>query len=154
MNRVKYGCKFVAALILITLLMHWHIVFRPLKIVYYLQAMNGFAIMLVVMGLLFLTVNLFAAAGIYRRKWWGFVMTYLAIVFSTLIFAVSYIPFFDRLFPVRYASLSLLLANFGVIVLVIYLQMQCDAKPPRMKVSRVKKEVEKKIKAKAKTKKK
>jgi hypothetical protein len=144
MKDVKIGCKALSILMLITLLVNFSNVYVPLKIVYYLHAFNGFAFVLVVMGLLFFIINSLAIVGIFRRRWWGFATGYTAIVFSTIIFSTSYIPFFNYLFPVRYVSLALLIANVAVLIVMIYLHVMVKSHPPRVKKVAVKKPVVKK----------
>tara|TARA_R110000868_G_scaffold184639_4_gene426291 strand:- start:195 stop:641 length:447 start_codon:yes stop_codon:yes gene_type:complete len=133
MNGVKWGCRLVALLITVMLLRHWGSIFGPLKILYYLRSFDGFALLLVAMGMLFLLVNALAAVGMYQGKRWGFFATYVAIVFSTIFYAASYLPYFNKLFPAHYASLSLLMANVGVLLWVIYLQVMSHTKTPRSK---------------------
>ena|SRR3990167_7975281 len=124
MNEIKNGCRLAALLVIATLIINWSGVFIPLQIGYYLRVMNGFAWLLVVMSLLFLTLNVTAAIGLYRMQWWGFVSAYVAIIFSTIFFSACYLPFFDRLFPVNYVGIALLIANTMVLVLVICLHVQ------------------------------
>lgn len=120
---VKYGSKLVSALILLTVILNFNNVFLPLKIIYYLRSANSFALLLVAMGLSFLLINLVAAVGLYCLSRWSFVTTYVAIIFSTVIFSASYIPYFPRLFPAQYAFAALVIANVSVLGFVIYLQM-------------------------------
>ena len=138
---VKYGSKLVSLLMLLVVVLNFNNVFLPLKIMYYLRSTNAFAWLLVVMGLLFLVINLTAAAGLYRQQRWGFITTYVAILFSTVIFSASYIPFFPRLFPAQYSFIALIAVNLAVICFVIYLQILSRRVASRVGKSTVRKRV-------------
>jgi hypothetical protein len=123
MKEVKLGCKLVAVLIFITLVLHLDIIITPVKLVYHLRSYERFTIFLIIISWLFFFVNLFAAIGLFRQRRWGFGAAYVAIVFSTFTYGVSYIPLFDALFPSKYAPFATLMANIGVLTLLISLQM-------------------------------
>ena len=123
MKEVKLGCKLVAVLIFITLVLHLNSVIMPMQLIYNLRAYDSFAVFLVVIGWVFFLINLFAAIGLFRLRRWGFGTAYVAIVFSTFVFGVSYIPFFDVLFPPKYMAFATLMANIGVLTLLISLHM-------------------------------
>lgn len=135
MKEVKLGCKLVAVLIFITLVLHLSNVIMPMKLIYNLGAYSGFAVFLIVIGWIFFFINLFAAIGLFRQRRWGFGTAYAAIVYSTFVFGVSYIPFFDVLFPHKYAAFAALMANIGVLTLLISLHMMTfePKKKPRRK---------------------
>lgn len=121
-TEVNLSRQIIAVLIAITLLINLKNVFFPIKIIYYLGRYDGFAVLLVVLGLLFFIVNAFAAYGLFRLRKWGYGAAYFAIVFSTLIYGVCYIPFFDWLFPANYAGFGTIMANIGILGLLISLQ--------------------------------
>jgi hypothetical protein len=137
MKDIDLGRRVIAFFILVVVIMHLDTVFAPMKIIYYLGRFDGFAVLVVVLGWLFVLINLCAAYGLFRLRNWGFGTTYAAIVYSTLIFGASYIPFFDWLFPARYASYAALMANIGVLTLLLSLQMMQfnpeEKKKPRRK---------------------
>lgn len=131
MNKVKCGSSLAALLVSLALLINWKYVVRPLMIVYYLRAIDHFSLLMLMMSLIFLVINIIAAVGLYRMKKWGYITTYAAIAFSTLILSVSYLPFFDYLFPVRYSFAGLLIGNIAFLIFVIYLQMNAEIKQPK-----------------------
>lgn len=123
MKHVKIGCQIIAALILITTVVNWQSAFIPLRIVYYLQELNGFAIFLASIGILFVLLNLAASLGLFWLKNWGFAVAYTAIIFSTLFLSVSYIPFVSKLIPPAYSSASLCIINIAVLLVLVYLHV-------------------------------
>lgn len=123
MKDVKLGCKMIAVLIFLALIANLGNVVMPIKLIYHLRAYDGFAVFLVIIGLIFLFINLFAAISLFRLRRFGFGAAYVAIVFSTFVFGVSYIPLFDRLFPTKYAAFATLMANIGILTMLISLQM-------------------------------
>jgi uncharacterized membrane protein (DUF2068 family) len=129
MTNVKKGCRLVSICILLNVLLHWSNIWFPFKIIYHLQSYNRFAVIMAVMSLLFVLINGMAAIGLWRMQWWGFVTAYTAILFSTIFFAASYIPFFPKFFPEHYASLALFCANGAVLLAVIYFQVKLKVVP-------------------------
>jgi hypothetical protein len=123
MNKVIWGCRLVALLFVLTMLAHWSEPFRLLQIMYYLQAMNHAAVLLLIMSLVLLVVNITAAAGLYNMKTWGFITAYIAIIFTTLC-SVIYLPFIDRLVAAQNFKTVLLITNAIVFLLVVYLHVQ------------------------------
>jgi len=138
MKDVKLGCKIIAVLIFLTLLVNFSIVVVPIKLIYYMRASDGFGIVYVIMGLIFLLSNLFAAISLFRTRRFGFGAAYAAIVFSTFVFGVSYLPFFDKLFPAKYAPFAALVANIGILTLLISLQMMTFEPRKKLKPKRKK----------------
>ena len=95
-----------------------------------------FAILLVILGCCFVLLNLIAAYGLFFMRKWGYGTAYFAIVYSSLIYKVGYLPYFDRLFPIHYANFANLLGNIGLLTLLISMQMaqfQPPVKAPRKK---------------------
>lgn len=78
-----------------------------------------------VLFLLFLSFNLIAAIGLYRLKKWGFTFAYIAIPFSTIAFSTSYIPYFNRIFPIGF---GVILINCLVMSYAIYLNLKLRRK--------------------------
>ena len=141
MKKIKYGCWLVATLIFVTLILNMDYVYRPFKIIYYLQAYHGFILLMAVMSVLFVIVNLLAAIGLVRMQWWGFVMAYTAILFSSIICVVSYIPFLLSMVSPQYEFLALAVPNISLLAFVIYLHLNTRYLPMRKtrKLSRKKK---------------
>lgn len=140
MKDVNLGRQVIAVLIAITAILHLSSAYLPIKIVYYLGKYDGFALLLILLGCVFVVINLVAAYGLFFMRRWGYTAAYVAIVYSSLIFFVSYIPFFDYLFPKKYAEYANVLANIGIVALLISMQMS-EFKPklkPRAKPSKQK----------------
>jgi hypothetical protein len=123
MKDVKLGCKIIAILIILTLLLNLGTVLYPMKIYYDLGKYDQFATLLVIRSFIFLLLNAVAVYGLYCLRSWGYGVAYAAIVYSTLFFGVSYIPFFEMLFPAQYVTFANLLANIGILTLLISMQM-------------------------------
>lgn len=129
MTNVKKGCRAVSVLIMLNVFLHWSNIWFPFKIIYHLQSYNRFAVIMAVMSLLFVLINAMAAIGLWRIQWWGFVTAYTAILYSTIFYAASYIPYFPDFFPEHFASLSLFCANGALLIAVICLQVQLKIVP-------------------------
>lgn len=120
---IVLGARIVSVLIMLMMIINWRLVFKPMRLFYYLGTDYPFVVMLVVLSLVFTLLNLLAAIGLYKVRRWGFIATYLAIVFSTFFLAVSYVPVIDYFYPIQYASSLVILVNASVFAYVGYLQM-------------------------------
>lgn len=83
-----------------------------------------FSLFVIVFSLLFLSLNLIAAIGLYRLKKWGFIFAYIAIPFSTFFLATSYIPFVARLFPIEFSWAAMMSINIFLVLCIIYLDLR------------------------------
>ena len=133
------GCRVVSVFILIMMAINWRIMFKPFKLFYYLGTEYPFVVLLVGLSLAFIFLNLVAAIGLFKTERWGFVFTYIAMAFSTLFFAVSYVPVIDYFYPPQYASTLLILVNACVFAYVIYVQMQLGIVTGKVRKRRKKK---------------
>lgn len=121
MKNIQIGCKFISILIVLTLILNWRNVAVPLQQALQQPSVNAWALFVGTMGVLFLLLNVVAALGMYLTKWWGFVGAYVAILFSSLFFSTSYVPFVGELLPEQARFASLAVINLLVIAYVIYL---------------------------------
>ena len=73
----------------------------------------------------YLILNLFAAYGMFYVKKWGFIITYIAIIYSTILFSHPYIPFIGSfiniLFSIHHYYVTLILLNLIVFCYTIHL---------------------------------
>jgi uncharacterized membrane protein (DUF2068 family) len=130
MKNMMLGCRFVSFLMLLLLTFHWKIVVVPFQFV--LQNPNIFneskslLIYFIVTGALCLMLNLIAAVGLFSVKKWGFRVSYLAIIASTLA-GVSYLPLnyklFYRFFLQQPSIIPMIMINAVVLSYVIYLDI-------------------------------
>lgn len=138
MKDIYLGRRIIAVLIVITALMHLNEAYSWIRVVYDLGKYNGFALSLMILGIVFEMLNLIAAYGLFTLRSWGYGAAYAAIVYSSLIFRAGYIPFFDYLFPEDYVNYANLLANIGILTLLISMQMaQFEPKPRKQKKRRL-----------------
>lgn len=118
------GCRVVSVFILVMMVINWRIMFKPFNLFYYLGTEYPFVVLLVGLSLAFIVLNLVAAIGLFKTERWGFVFTYVAMVFSTLFFAVSYVPVVNYFYPPQYVDTLVILVNACLFAYVVYLQMQ------------------------------
>lgn len=115
---VRLFCLVIAILeILITI--------RGYEIIY-LFRMNtpslSFSIITKILAVLFFTLNWVGAFGLYKERYWGFIISYLAIIFSTIAFSMSYLPglHFIMFGPLKYRFVFLLIGNFCVLAFTLF----------------------------------
>lgn len=74
----------------------------------------------------FFILNWLGALGLYKEKLWGFIFSYLAIIFSTFMFSMSYLPNvpFITLEALKYRVILLFIENFSIFALVFFLHIR------------------------------
>lgn len=112
----------------LTLIIHWKVPVVPFQLI--LQQPDlwngwmGWTLYFIVTGVLFVMLNLIAAIGLFTAKQWSFTVSYVAIIFSTLI-GVSYLPMyktFHRFFLFQQPSIiPMMVINLVLLAYVIYL---------------------------------
>lgn len=115
--------RIIAILITITALQHLSSAYRWIKVVWDLGKYDGVALTIMILGIIFVILNLIAAYGLFTLRKWSYGVAYAAIVYSSLLFKAGYLPFFDYLFPVDYVAYANLLGNIGILTLLISMQM-------------------------------
>lgn len=115
--------RIIAILIVITAILHLGSAYRWIKVVWDLGKYDGVALTLMIVGIIFVMLNLIAAYGLFTLRKWGYGVAYAAIVYSSLLYKAGYIPFFDYLFPADYVDYANLLGNIGILTLLISMQM-------------------------------
>ncbi|MEO8402446.1 MAG: hypothetical protein ABI597_11765 [Gammaproteobacteria bacterium] len=126
MLKLKIGCRLVSLLIILSFCM------TGLKMAHAsLQTISDqwwgttWGTYLIILTVLFIILNLAAAYGLFFLKKWSFLITYIAIIVSTLFFSFSYIPYLDaalnNLFSIKVYGMSLFIVNLIVFIVVIYL---------------------------------
>ena len=76
---------------------------------------------------LFIILNLIAAIGLFFLKKWSFSISYLAIIFSTVFFSISYIPLISKIsnffLPQTFHPIPVILINSLILIYLIYLDV-------------------------------
>ena len=101
MRNTILGCRIISFLMLLTLILHskmavvlFQLVSQPQDTFNHLK---DALLYFIFTQALFVIFNLVAAIGLFSVKQWGFIVGYLAIIFSTLVGA-SYIPIISSIF--------------------------------------------------------
>jgi uncharacterized membrane protein (DUF2068 family) len=123
MNKLEFGCRTVAFFIALSIISGWQNILFPIEQAIDQHTTTTAAIFLIAIALLFLILNLIAALGLYLLQKWGCIVTYIAIVFSTVFFSNTYIPLINKLFPLAIRPISLIIINLLLIGYVAYLQI-------------------------------
>lgn len=123
-NKLTFGCKLVSLLILLSFIIYgWKVAYISFQIAQ--QTNFWWAIYIIITTSLFLFLNASAAYGIFYIKKWGFILAYLAIIFSTIFFSYSYVPFIGKIinnmFSIGPRYITLIVINLLVICYVAYL---------------------------------
>lgn len=92
MKPIKWGCRLIAFFIFITLILGWQNIYIPYKMAFQQNNLNSWTAFLTLIGTLYLALNIAAAWGIFLVKKWAFWIAYIAIIFSTIFFGMSYLP--------------------------------------------------------------
>jgi len=115
MKRLRYGCRLLAFFITLTLIIGWR------KIPISLASPGDAAGYQIFLGVMFLLLNGAAACGIFMIKRWGFIVAYIAIIFTTVYYGISYVPYLVNIFHEPIRPIFLPVINLGVFLSVIYL---------------------------------
>lgn len=125
MKNIIFGCRFVSFLMFLTLILNWKV--PVIQFHAGLQQSNiaiGWLAILIITGVLFIILNLIAAVGLFFLKKWSFSICYVAIIFSTIFFSISYVPLVSvvsNFFLPK--SPGILLINIIILIYVIYLNI-------------------------------
>ena len=111
MNNLKVGCRFFACLIILVLIVN----FENLLIFQANTSTSGY-IFIFTIGSLYLVLNLLSVCGLFFGKQWGFWFTYVAIIFTTIFFSTSYIPWISNLFQENIRFIPMIISNFLVLI--------------------------------------
>ena|SRR3990167_2885862 len=129
-NKLNFGCKLVSLLILLSFIIDgWEVTYISFQIALYQWWETSFwwAIYLIITTSLFLFLNASAAYGVFYTKKWGFILVYLAIIFSTFFFSYSYVPFIvkiiNNMFSIHPRYITFIVINLIVICYVAYLHV-------------------------------
>ena len=126
-NKLNFGCKLVSLLILLSFIIYgWKVVYISFQLIFQWSQVNmWWGIYFIVTTSLLLFLNASAAYGLFYTKKWGFILAYLAIIFSTIFFSYSYVPFIGKIinnmFSIGPRYITLIVINLIVICYVAYL---------------------------------
>lgn len=127
MKNIIFGCRFVSFLMFLTLILNWKVPVIQFQAVLQQRDMaSGWLTILITTGMLFIVLNLIAAAGLFFLKKWSFSVCYLAIIFSTIFFSISYVPLISvvsNFFLPKSPGILLILINIIFLIYVIYLNI-------------------------------
>jgi hypothetical protein len=122
MSKQKLGHLILAALIILVLITNWQNGLWMLNV----KTVNAnWEIMAIILGSLFFLLNLVAAIGLLRTRPWGYYLTYIAVIFSTVMLSTSYIPFIGRLgqfLPAPWEVVPFVVGNLIFLGFTFYLQ--------------------------------
>ena len=116
MNAAKLGRLLIAGLVILATITNFANVLM-------LQVHTNlwWKVFLVVIGSLFFVLNIASAFGLLLVKQWGFWLAYVAIIFSTIFFATSYVPLIDKIFTENIRYLPMIGGNLIVLAFIVYL---------------------------------
>lgn len=126
-NKLNFGCKLVSLLILFSFMIYgWKVAYISFQVALQWWQINiWWGIYLIITTSLFLFLNASGAYGLFYTKKWGFILAYLAIIFSTIIFSYSYVPFIGKIinniFSIGPQYITLIVINLIVVCYVGYL---------------------------------
>lgn len=123
MKNIQFGCKLISLLIFLTLITNWENILILFRLAFQQPNINAWSLLVISLVSLFLIFNLTAIVGMFLTRRWGFITTYIAIIFSTIFFSTSYLPFVMKLFPVDVRFVSLIVINLIILLYVIYLDI-------------------------------
>ncbi len=128
MKNILFGCKFVACLMVLTLIFHWKVLLT-FQLILQPDILNGWWMGWIrftfITYILFFMLNLIAAIGLFAVKKWSFTVSYFAIICSTLA-GMSYLPFHNLLFRFvlsQPSSIPMIIINLVLLSYVIYLNI-------------------------------
>src|SRR5687767_8786486 len=78
-------------------------------------------IFIVMIGSLYLALNSVSVVGLLLQKQWGFWFTYVAIIFTTIFFSTSYIPWISNLFQENIRFIPMIISNLVVLISIGFL---------------------------------
>lgn len=130
MKNIKLGSRFVSFLMFLSVMLHWKVFVVPFQFVFQnpniFNESKSLSIYFIVIGVLFLILNLMAAVGLLSVKKWGFRVGYLAIISSALA-GISYLPLnyklFYRFFLQQPSIIPMVIINAVILSYVIYLDI-------------------------------
>lgn len=121
MSDLTFGCRLISFLIgLTTIIALFKNAFILQKIAILGNTMSVSSIFLITLGSLLLILNIAAAIGLYFVKKWSFIITYIAIIFTTVFFSIPYIPVIIKVLPFHQLT-SLLLINAALFIYTVYM---------------------------------
>lgn len=129
MNKITFGCKLVALLIILSFFIYgFRMTYTSIQVMYQWWNISDafwWEIYLFTTVPLFWLLNITAAYGLFYIKKWCFIATYSAIIFSTLFCGYVYIPFIGKiinnLFSIEHRGITAILLNLVVLCYVGYL---------------------------------
>lgn len=130
MKNILLGCKLIACLQIFALILHWKVSVLPFQLIFQLSdlstAKGVWVLYFVITGIIFVLLNLISAIGLFAGKKWGFILSYLAIISSTLV-GVSYLPFsygsLYKFFLSQPSIIPVIIINSVLFCTVLYLHI-------------------------------
>lgn len=127
MDKIKFGCKLVSLLIVLSFFIYgFRISYVEIQVInQWWHVSVGWVTYLITTLVAFWALNLSAVYGLFNIKKWGFAVTYIAILFSTFFIGYAYIPFIGKiinnLFSIGPRYITTIVLNVIVICYVGYL---------------------------------
>lgn len=114
----KFFTRLIVLLILIMLVRYWKIA----EVIFSGHINNVNHLRIVALVVAYFGLNIVAVIGLFQLKAWRTVVAGSAILFSTLFFSTSYIPFIAEWFAKPYRFYAMIIANLIVLLAVICLR--------------------------------
>lgn len=123
MKEIEFACKLAAMLITAILVINLDNSLSSIKLALVEDGINGNFVFLITIGTLFFVLNFAAAIGLYYTQKWGFLFAYVAILFSSIVFSTSYVPFSTLIFSNQTKTFGLIVSNVVVLYYVFYFNL-------------------------------
>jgi hypothetical protein len=127
MDKIRFGCKLVSLLIVLSFFVYgFRITYIDIQVIYQWWHVSVWWVIYIIITLSsFWALNLSAAYGLFYTKKWGFIVAYFAIIFSTFFIGYSYVPFIGKIinniFSIGSRYITLIALNLIVVCYVGYL---------------------------------
>ena len=124
MKNNLFGCRFVSCLIFLTLIRNWKVPFILFQLGFQqTHVTNAVSIFYLIIGALFILLNLIAAVGLFCLQKWSFTVSYLAIIFTTVFCSISYLPPIHNFFLPQLPHIPMILINLAILIYLLYLDV-------------------------------
>lgn len=127
MASIQFSCKLAAFFILMALFLGWQHVYTLYSAAFQQDHIHAWGIFFVAIATLFCVLNVVSAVGLFLIKHWVFWLSYIAIVFSTIFFSATYVPFIHAIgmhfLPVTARPFFPLIVNALLMFYIVYLHI-------------------------------
>jgi hypothetical protein len=121
-KKIKLHSRIIAILFLLAMIVNWSVAYLFQIPIFGQPSWSGEMFFI---ALLFFAFNVLSVVGLVKVCNWGFIVSYIAILYSTIFIGITYIPFYQMIsnaFGV-YLWQPAILGNIVLIIWLIMLQM-------------------------------